>query len=423
MPEVILEDEGRKFSRRAFLAVLGTSIGAVAVGAPVLRAETPIKVGVLAPLLLDVGTATARGAHIAAEEINAQGGILGHPLELEIADDGLFPYSAVTAFSGLVTTKTVSFVVGGFLDEVMLALMSDISRFGIIFLDTGSLSPGTNNLVASEYDRFKFYFRVMLNTKVIAQDMERFADKFLKRQMGFKKLALLMEDVNTGRDLQTALESRLPGVGIDVAFSQRFASGMRDFSPIFPQIEESGAQAIILAVGFNDGLGFVSQWWDRKFPAPVFGINVQGQAFEYWQASLGKVLSHVYIHAVLGRAAVTEKTLPFVQKYTQIYKDRPVQPLYTAFTTYDALFILKAAIEKTQITDAEQLITALEQTSWIGTTGKLEFRDRNDPYPHELKYGDEFVVPQYAQWRENGGREIIWPPQFKTADYVPPPWM
>lgn len=426
----MLNLESKKLDRRAFLKGLG--LGLLAAGfdwkRPLLaQAQEELPIGVLAPLVLDVGQSTVRGAELAAREINEAGGVLGRKIRLAVRDDQTSPQAAKLAFEDLVVNEGVVAIVGEFLDEVMISLMPLIAQFKMPFIDTGSSMTATNEMVAQDYENYKYYFRGMFNTDVLTMDMERVARDLLRDELGLTKVGLLLEEGIWGRDMQLFLEERLPQLGFRVT-TVFFPLEQRDFGPMLTQLQSAGVEAMLVAFAYNDGINFVNQWYLTRCPIRVFGINVSGQAYEYWADTKGRVVSHVYADAATEATAVTEKTLPFYQSYIQTYRLRPTRPLYTAYATYDALHILKEAIERAgTVDDPDLLVAELEKTDYIGTVGRLVFNGLDSPYPHDMKYGDEYVVPKWVQWQADvggkGKREVIYPPQYRTSPYVPPPWL
>ena len=424
----------RRLNRRKFLKTLGLGAGALALGGRISWGQEPIKIGVMAPRLLDVGTSTVRGATIAIDEINEQGGILGRQVVLEIADDGTgIPPNLTRAqsnFVDLVQNKKVAMVVGFFLSEIVVNLMPSFAAAKIPSLDTGSATPETNRLAFESFQKgenaHRFYFRVMINAKVLTLDTGRMAAGLFK-ELKFKKLALLIQGDAFGQSYKQFLEAELPKLGFEIVFSKTFKDDEKNFVPDLSQLIASKPDAVIISFTSNDGIAFVGQWFAQEKRIPVFGINVSGQAFEYWGSTGGNVISHVYADAATEATAITPLTQPFFAKYTERFKSRPVRPLYTAYTTRDALFLLKHAMEQAKTTEPEAVVGALEQVKkFMGTIGFIEFNGPENPdFYREAKYGDEFAVPKWVQWQKeangNPKREVVFPPQFKTSDVKPPP--
>ncbi len=434
-------------SRRRFLKGVGAGLGTLAL-LPTLswgQEEPPIKVGVLVPLIFNfaVGVSANRGAFIARDEINAAGGILGQPVELEVRDTQLDPRIAPQRFDELATQQRVLAILGGFLDETTLPIMSVLPRVRTPFLNTGTATPQTTEMVRADFENFKFYFRLMLDTDILTEDTVTMAKGTLASELGVTKAAIVAEDGGFGRDFQAFMEEKLPGIDIEVPASFRFPQrGNFDFSGILSQSQQAGAEAFIVAFIRRNGFAFVRQWFDQGPRLPVAGINVSGQAFEYFSDTFGKVISHTYADAATGATAVTDRTLPFFRAYTQRFTTPPVQPLFTAYTTYDAMFVLQAAIERIGAPPPdpadegayqsyrEQLVEALEQTDVIGTVGRIRFQGLDDERPHnpftrDPGTGEPLVVPKWVQWQTdeagNPDRKVVWPEEFKNSAFIAPP--
>jgi len=423
-----------QLNRRKFLKTLGLGAGALVVSGRIGWSQEPLKIGIMAPRLLDVGTSTIRGATIAIDEINEQGGILGRQIELEIADDGTgIPPNLTkskTNFEDLVQNKKVAAVVGFFLSEIVVSLMPSIAAAKIPVLDTGSATTETNRIAFESFQKgenaFRFYFRVMINAKVLVLDTGRMAANLFK-ELNFKKIALLIQGDAFGQLYKKFLEAELPKLGFEIVFNKTFKDDEKNFVSDLSQLLAAKPDAMIISFTSNDGIAFVGQWFAQEKRIPVFGINVSGQAFDYWGSTGGNVISHVYADAATEATAITPLTQPFFAKYTARFTSRPVRPLYTAYTTRDALFLLKNVIEQIKTTEPEAVVKALEQVKKLmGTIGFIEFNGPENPeFYHEAKYGDEFAVPKWVQWQKdaagNPKREVVFPPQFKTSPFVPPP--
>src|SRR5215813_2334116 len=130
-----------KALRTAVLA----AVAAAALVAPAF-AQAPIKIGVLTPLSppgdAGAGQLIVRGAKMGAEEVNAQGGILGgRKIELVIEDDAGTPEKGVAGLRKLASQDKVVAVIGQFHSSVMeatqdLAEQLKVPIFSILFNDT-----------------------------------------------------------------------------------------------------------------------------------------------------------------------------------------------------------------------------------------------------------------------------------------------
>ena len=99
-------------------AVVLTCLGLTAAKAD----ETPIKIGVIGEESSVAGASITKAAQLAADEINAQGGIGGRKIELFTYDDHSSASDAVRAFQRAVTQDHVNAVIASYISEVALAI-------------------------------------------------------------------------------------------------------------------------------------------------------------------------------------------------------------------------------------------------------------------------------------------------------------
>src|SRR5262247_2643841 len=176
---------------KSLAVVLLVIVVAVASAAPA-SAQAPIKIGVLTPLS-PPGDATAgqfivRGAKMAAEEINGQGGVLGgRKIELVVDDDGGTPEKGVSGLRKLVSQDRVVAVVGQFHSSVADAVQYLAEQLKVpVFLIQSSAKKLTEK-------HLNYTFR----THVIDPDRVTLYNKWIKEQ-GFKRVALIAENTDYG---------------------------------------------------------------------------------------------------------------------------------------------------------------------------------------------------------------------------------
>jgi branched-chain amino acid transport system substrate-binding protein len=142
-----------------YVRLAGLVVAALLLLGP-LTAQTQqtIKIGVVAGLEIANGRDTLRGAQLAADEINAAGGVMGRKIELVVGDmktegDGEL---ARRVYQDIASRSDA--VVGFFRSEAVLAVLPDIPRMKKPLLITGATSLATDQ-VPSNYDNYKYVFR------------------------------------------------------------------------------------------------------------------------------------------------------------------------------------------------------------------------------------------------------------------------
>jgi len=396
------------FCAAGFLIFAGLSLEASA-------QQKAIKMGVTAALQKEAGVGSKNASEMAAEEINALGGILGRKVELFFADDDGIAEKGVTAIKKLLFTDNVDFVSGGWMSGVGLAQGPHIFEAKKLWLSSGPATPKLAKMVEESYDKAKYFFRVgCVNSDWFAYDMAVMAGEFFKKELKVTKVALLPESSVWAREMSAFLEKELPKHGLRIVYLDVFDPKRTDFSPQFAQIRSKGAELLLTVQALSPGVPITNQWADTKLAVHQAGYSLNSQVSDFWDKTGGKC-NYESTQLINGaRAPITPKSISFYDKYVKTYK---ISPTYTAWGQYDALYLLKAAAEKAKSLDTEVLIKTLETMHYEGAAGIIAFTK-----DHDLKYGKEGKQPVFAQWQD-GKHVVYFPQQYASGKYVSPAWL
>ena len=135
------------------------------------QSNDPIKIGVIAEVQSIAGAATPGGAQIAADEINAKGGILGRKIEIVTYDNKSSSADSVRAFQRAVSEDKVSAVIASYISEVVLALEPWAGRLKTVMVTPGAASDVITQNIAKNYDQLKYTFHGYLTSTSIADQV------------------------------------------------------------------------------------------------------------------------------------------------------------------------------------------------------------------------------------------------------------
>ncbi len=406
-----------RLTRRA----LATAAACIACGvlAPSAFAQgKPIRIGVPTSLQLQVGRDTQDALQMAIDDINAKGGVLGRKLEMVAADETENPETGISAIKKLTGDEKVDVLIGGYTSGVTLAQLPHISAAKTIYLNVGSASPSTNAKVKTDYDNYKYIFRVgPLNAAHQAAEMTGFVSGFLKDDLGISKIAIVGENAKWVQDLVPILKKGAVAAGADVRATEFFDAQTSDFSPLFSKIKDSGAEYLVVILSHASSDVFAKQWFNTRFPMPYGGIDVKSMDGDFCDRIDGKSVGEMAGNFAV-KAPLTPKTVPFFEEFK---KRTGRSPVYTAFGANDAAYIYAEAVTRAGTTDADKVIKELEKTSYIGIPGTIEFDDKHDVKPGTATYKGPNLL--FAQWRKGCTREVIYPKARRTAEFVKPEWI
>ncbi len=393
-----------------FVALAITAI--LAAGAAV--AQDTIRIAVLGPMAFVQGEDHWAGAELARDEINAAGGVSvgGKKVKIELikvdTNEIQSPSDATNAAERAITRDKADYLIGSFRSEAALAMQEVAMDYKKLFLDCGAADAKLAANVAKDYARYKYWFRV---TPLSSPNLGRslfaiLADIGGQIRANLKKdtpkVAIMAEKVMWTAPIVKAAQANLPKMKMDVVGTWQPSPVATDVTAELAAIDRAGADLVFTVISGPMGIVLGRQMGERNMKAVAFGINVEAQKDAYWQATAGKgnYLSTLDTYAAV---AYTPKMVPFVEAFEKrFHRD----PTYTA-GTYDAIQILKEAIEKTGTKDADKLVPAIESSNFVGTGGYLEY-DKS----HDLVWGIGKNTGIGVQWYD-GKRVPFWPAQVQ----------
>ncbi len=220
-------------SRRTTLAALGFSLMA----GTALAADT-IKIGVNEPLtgaFAASGTYVVNGAKIAADEINAKGGVLGKKIELVIEDNKSNPTEAAAVAEKLITSDKVPVLMGAWGSSLTLATMPKLEEYSVPMLvetsSSGKITTSGN----------PFIFRISPPSAVEADAFEPIAKK-----LGLKKVDFLVINNDWGRGAAADFSKMLKANGVEVGLVETMDQSAQDMSAQLAKLKASDADTIMV---------------------------------------------------------------------------------------------------------------------------------------------------------------------------------
>jgi branched-chain amino acid transport system substrate-binding protein len=377
-----------------------------------------IKIGVIGPMTYVQGEHHWYGATMARDEINAAGGITvaGEDYQIELiktdSNEMISPTDAAAAMERLITVDDADFVIGGFRTEGVLAMQDVAMDNKMIFLGCGAATGTLCTRLAEDYNRYKYWFRItpfrdiyLVNNSLMTLGQ---AGAIMQQGLGIEpplKVAILAEAATWADAMVTAYQAYVPAMlGMQVVGVWRPSATATDVTAELTAIEDSGAHLILTIISGPVGIPYARQLGELEIPAASVGINVEAQKDGFWDATEGFGQYETTLNTYAKGVAITDDTLRFFDDFVAMHGETPT---YNA-GTYDALYVLKEAIERAGTLDADDVVAELEKTDRIGTSGRLVFMGRDTESPHDVTYGPGYVTGLAIQWLD-GEMKAIWP--------------
>jgi len=389
--------------------------------------KSTLKIGVIGPMTYPQGKHHKFGAEMAVEEINEQGGVLGHQLELVVADSEEIERVNTLPLERMLSENNISVIVGGFRTEAVIAMQEVAMDHKTLFLGTGAATPLLCQNVLDDYAKFKYWFRVTpFNSTMLGQvdfiGLSVVAAN-IRAALGIEtpKVAMLAEAAVWADGIVAAAPVVLPSLGMEVIDAMpatpeidawRPSATATDVDAELKAIEAAGAHIIFTTLSGPVGITYAKRWGELQIPAASVGINVEAQKLGFWDATGGNGNYDSTLNTY-ARTAITELTIPWYDKFTE---EMGEWPTYNA-GTYEAIHVWANAVERAGTVDPEKVIPELERTGKVGGTQK--FRDAEEGLmtngklvftrSHDVMFGPGLVTGMIVQWQGEGNLACIWP--------------
>ncbi len=417
--------------RKLVLAIIVLGVMGMLSPGPLCAAEQPIIIGAPLSTAFLYGWDAERGIKLAADEINAAGGVkvgnVKRPFKVEVIDTrdlepGVPVSEALLGLEKLILEKKADFIIGGPVrSEAALAAMDLLSRYKkVSIVTTGVLTPAYHKKVQDNYNKYKYCFR---NTSHVGVMMPEFLTLLedMKKDYGFKTAAIMVQDVAHARAGGAAMEKALKGKGWTVMASKIYPTGTTDYSVGLSDAGKNSAQILFLWMDMPESTILLKQWADMKLKCIPIGFVNAAEQPGFMKASGGKG-EYLIVNLVNGGNAPSKIT-PWTMKFVNAYKKKwGLEPEgYGTSSSYMAVYQLKDAIEKAGSTDPDKVITALENGDIMGVYGRMRFDKKTHQIIPSLD-PKEGAVTGIIQWQK-GKRVQVFPPKTADGKVLLPPWM
>lgn len=322
---------------------------------------TTVKIGGIGPLTgayANYGLSEKNGAELAVKEINEAGGIAGKQIELSYQDSQGESESAVNAYGKLMDwgmEVSLGCVLSGENASVVAAARDDD-----VLLITPSGSA--DKCIDGNDKAFRVCFYDSYQGAAAAQ--------YIKENNIVDTVGVLYQsDVDYSVGLYNAFVDQCGKLGITIAETQTFtASTSTDFSTQVNALVASGVKLVFIPIYAEEASTFLTQA-RGKFAGDVYFFGADGL-----DGILGKVeqdptiANNVLMLTPFAADNPSENVQSFVKKYQEAYGATPDQ---FAADAYDAVYAIKAAIEKAGSTSGDALASALTSLTVEGVTGTM----------------------------------------------------
>lgn len=318
------------------------------------------------------GKAVQNGASLAVEEINAAGGVNGMMLEFNMQDDEHNAEKALNAYNKLKDDGIKAFM--GTVTSAPCLAVTEVATQDNMFL----LTPSGSAVDCTKGDNA---FRVCFKDP----DQGKASAQYISENKLAKKVAVIYDSSDVySTGIYQSFKEESSKVGLDIVTEQVFTSSNNtDFSVAIQQIKSSDAELVFLPIYYQQAALIITQADKAGLSTKYFGCDGLDGLID--QLADAKDLANgIMLLTPFAADSKDAKSQAFTKAYEAKFSETPNQ---FAADAYDAIYAIKAALEKSGISDpnksysevCDALKVAMTQIEVAGVTGNITWDASGEP--------------------------------------------
>lgn len=328
-----------------------------------------IKVALVAPLTGDqaeLGLDELHAAELAADEINAKGGINGKKVVIVGMDDKHDPLEATKIANNLVADSSIIAVIGHLNSGTSIPASKIYNQGGILMITPSATNPQLTK------QGFTNVFRMCATDEVQGPAM---AD-YLIRDKKYKKIVTLNDKSQYGQGLVDTFTAQAKKLGVEIVFADAITQGDKDFVSVLTRIKALNPDVIYFG-GMHSEAGLIAK------QAKSLGISAKiagGDGMfgtEFGKIAGGDAASNAIVS--FQAPPYDKADNPGMKNFVANYSAKYGKIVQYAPYSYDAANLVFSAIAKAEKQDRASVIAAMKATKdYPGVTGKVNFAPNGD---------------------------------------------
>jgi branched-chain amino acid transport system substrate-binding protein len=383
------------------------------------QAAEPIKIGFgmgLTGGLASAGKQALLAIEIWRDEVNAQGGILGRPVQLVYYDDQSNPATVPGIFTKLLDVDKVDIVIGDYGTNLLAPAMPVVIQHKMTFFGLFGLD------VNKEFNYPKYFSMVPTGGPDPSASFSKgFFEIAAAQNPKPKTLAIIAADAEFPHNAADGARKNAKEAGLQIVYDKTYPPNTTDYTPIVRAVDAANADVVFSASYPPDAVGIVRAANEIGIKAKLFGGGLVGLQYASIKQQLGPQLNGIVTYDFWEPAPTLK--FPGVDEFLKKYQAKAagagVDPLgyYLAPFAYANVQVVQQAIEGTKSLDQDKLAEYVRSHTFKTIEGDIKYGPNGEwaePRVLEVQYhGVE--GNGLEQWTNDSRQTILWPAKYATG--------
>ncbi|RJP75730.1 MAG: ABC transporter substrate-binding protein [Desulfobacteraceae bacterium] len=337
---------------------------------------------------------------IAADEINARGGIKGKKIVLSFEDGQGKPEVSRSIVEKLIDVDKQQVIIGDYSSACSKAIAAVANERKVPYL----VVTGADDAITQQ--NYDYVFRMNPSNAYYAAGLI----SFLKQVVKPVSIAILYESSDFGTSGANDMEKQALEMGMKVLVKEKYEKGAVDFKPILTRVKAEKPDVIYMVSYVMDASLLMKQLKELRIDAKLFAGGAAGFAIPEFVNNAKDAAEYVVTATLWSPQAKYPGAKEFAEKYKSKYGD---YPSYHGAEAYSAIYILEDVLKRAKTWNAEDIRAAMKATDMVTAFGPIKFEDK-------AGYQNQNFMDTLVMQVIKGNHETIWPESYASAKYLFP---
>jgi branched-chain amino acid transport system substrate-binding protein len=384
---------------------------------------TPLRIGYCLSLsgALASNGKTARLAHqIWQESVNANGKLLGRPVELVCLDDQTNPNLVAGLYQRLLDDERVDVVVGGYEDNSVAPAMPLIMERKRFFLGLMALA------VNAKFNYPQYFVMIPTGPRPHLALTEGFFQVAAQQSPKPQTVAILVADAPFSQSPAQGAKEHVARQGMQVVFEGKYPLSTTDFTPYIDNLKAINPDVLFLCSYINDSIGLVKAINAVELAPKLVGGAMIGPQNGIVKAALGPLLNGLvnYEYWLPVPSLLNPRMQSLLADYQSRAEHAGADPLgyYVAPLAYAQLQVLEQAIRAVGTTDDAALSDYTRRATFDTVAGRVTFGDGGgwaEPRVLTVQF-QNIESNDISEFKKPNTQAVVYPAQTANASVIYP---
>jgi ABC-type branched-subunit amino acid transport system substrate-binding protein len=349
----------------------------------------PLKIALVTPgsgALAVFGKDAANGWQLAADEVNAKGGIDGHKVELVKSDTDGTPPKTLAAVRKAVSQEGARYVSAVFTSPENGALQAQLKSLNAVSINAIAQDE-TLNGTGCTANAFRLVQSAPMNSKAIGAALTK---------LPAKKWAIIAADYNTGRTAAKGFKAAAEAAGGSVVSQQFSPLGTTEYGTYISKLKKSGADGLFMYVIGADAPAFINQGVQFKLFGQFKTVLGQNVVSEPLFKAIGDKAVGFYNNLGYTWSLPGARNAAFVKAYEAKYG---AKPYYVPADNYVGALALFEAVRKAKSVEPAAVQKALTGLTFESLDGPATIRPGDNQVLRKTYVGEVVKKGSGLGWK------------------------